>query len=224
MIPSPTLSRVPVQDAVSDPTALPFPVPGWMASLDDQAPETLRFLAGAGLAQLHPLALGRYPAVPLSVLIDRQALASAAVVLRMMGRREDLRALRDALHLRRPGEAPGRATTAGHYAPHSASSSSGMDERKFGTLSTGTRPFKRPRLTLGACAGTSRATGFPPRVMITSSPRSTAATSSESIALVSEIFISMTSPLADGDSIVVRLISIRMASGLQLQTRGRSGG
>jgi len=113
MIPSPNLSRVPLPTTGLDPAALPFPGPGWMAALDDQAPETLRFMAGAGLALLHPLALGRYTAVPLAVLIDRQALTAAAAVLRVMGRREDLRALRDALHLQRPGEALGPAGAVG---------------------------------------------------------------------------------------------------------------
>ena len=92
---------------------LPEPAPDWLTDIADQDPEMLRFYAGAGLAMLHPLVLGFYHSVPLAVLADRQALAAAASTLRMIGRREGLGALRDALHLRRLDEAPGPAGVVG---------------------------------------------------------------------------------------------------------------
>ena len=85
-----------------------FP-PGWATGQGAQTPDEEWFLAGAALAALHPVAMGQRPAVPLALLADRLAFAAAEASLRILGRPETLGALRDAVHLLRPGEAPGPA-------------------------------------------------------------------------------------------------------------------
>lgn len=102
-----------ILDPLAAVPSLPDPAPDWLTGSAGQDPDMARFYAGAGLAMLHALMLGRYSAVPLAVLAERQALAAAVSTLRMTGRREGLGALRDALHLRRPDEAPGPAGVVG---------------------------------------------------------------------------------------------------------------
>ena len=68
------------------------------------------------------------------------------------------------------------------HAPHAASSSSLMGSRKSGMVSCATTPSRSPRRMPRRFAGTSWTTGTPPRAMMTSSPRSAAARSSESFA------------------------------------------
>lgn len=89
--------------------AAPDPPPGWLGARADSAAEAVWFHAGAALAALHPVAMGRRPAVPRALLADRLALGAAVACLGPMGRREGLAGLRDAVHLRRPDEAPGPA-------------------------------------------------------------------------------------------------------------------
>jgi len=93
--------------ATTDP--LPDPPPDWVTGPGAHSPEAAWFLAGAALAALHPVAMGQRAAVPRALLGDRLAFAAAEASLRMLGRPETLGALRDAVHLLRPGEAPGPA-------------------------------------------------------------------------------------------------------------------
>ncbi|KEO52041.1 DUF1403 family protein, partial [Thioclava indica] len=65
------------------------------------------FLSGAALAQLH-IVLGRED-VPHALLRDRLALAAAEACVTFSGRPERSEALRDTLHLLRPGDLPGPA-------------------------------------------------------------------------------------------------------------------
>lgn len=99
----PVLTR----DAGTD--RMPDPPPGWATGQGAQAPEAAWFLAGAALAALHPVAMGQRPAVPRELLADRLAFSAAEASLRMLGCPETQAALCDAVHLLRPGEAPGPA-------------------------------------------------------------------------------------------------------------------
>ncbi|WP_322626745.1 DUF1403 family protein [Paracoccus beibuensis] len=65
------------------------------------------FLAGAALASLHPLQ--GHPAVPQALWRARLALGAAEASARLEHRRESPGALRDAVHLLRPGDHPGPA-------------------------------------------------------------------------------------------------------------------
>lgn len=79
--------------------------PGWIRAEPAQDPDQARFLAGAALAALHPVGMGR-ASVPMALLCDRMALLAAEASLRLMGKPIGLAALRDAVHLIRPGEHP----------------------------------------------------------------------------------------------------------------------
>lgn len=83
---------------------LPLP-PDWLARLPLARHEEALFAAGAVLALLH-LVQG-HPAVPQALWRARLALGAAAMSLRATGRAEREAALRDALCLLRPGDAPG---------------------------------------------------------------------------------------------------------------------
>jgi hypothetical protein len=72
-----------------------------------QTPEDLAFSSGAALAYLD-LAL-QAPGVPLTLLRARLALSAATVCAGLTGRSEGAGALRDAVHLRHPGDPPGPA-------------------------------------------------------------------------------------------------------------------
>lgn len=86
------------------PTFPPFP--GWAreAAAGEEAADA-RFLAGAALAAIHPIARSEHP---LGVLWrHRLSLADAAILARQGGRTEDETALRDAWYLRRETDDPG---------------------------------------------------------------------------------------------------------------------
>lgn len=83
------------------------PMPGWIGNGAAEAIETAAFRSGAALAHLQVLAAD--PALPLALLRDRLALAAAEVCVGAAGRREGQAALRDALHLTKPGDDPGPA-------------------------------------------------------------------------------------------------------------------
>lgn len=96
----------PRTDASADRILLP-PLPGWILAAPAQTLEDAAFRAGAALAHLHPLTGN--DAVPQALWRDRLALAAAEVCTARAGRREGSRALRDAVHLTRPGDHPGPA-------------------------------------------------------------------------------------------------------------------
>lgn len=79
--------------------------PGWIRAEATQDPDQARFLAGAVLAALHPVGMGR-TSVPMALLCDRLALLAAEASLRLTGKPIGLAALRDAVHLLRPLEHP----------------------------------------------------------------------------------------------------------------------
>lgn len=83
------------------------PMPAWVTGPRSQTPDDVAFLSGAALGALHSV-LGRTE-VPQGVFRDRLALAAAEACLALAGRpeRARARALRDEVHLLRPGEVPG---------------------------------------------------------------------------------------------------------------------
>ncbi|WP_019956884.1 DUF1403 family protein [Yoonia vestfoldensis] len=89
-----------------DPPAIPR-APSWIGGLYAQTLEDAAFLSGAALAHLQ-MVLG-HAAVPPELLRDRLALRAAEVCLALSGRSERAGALRDAVHLLRPGDLPGPA-------------------------------------------------------------------------------------------------------------------
>lgn len=82
-------------------------MPGWIAVGRADSGEDMAFLSGAALAQLHGATLR--PDIPHALWRARLALAAAEVCVRMAGRSERAAALRDSLHLTRPGDHPGPA-------------------------------------------------------------------------------------------------------------------
>lgn len=94
--------------ASADPGPRPIPVmPGWITVGRSESLEDVAFLSGAALAHLHVAVT--HPDVPHALWRARLALASAEVCVRFSGRPEGAAALRDALHLTRPGDHPGPA-------------------------------------------------------------------------------------------------------------------
>lgn len=91
------------------PSPLPVtpPLAGWITALPAGTPEAAAFRSGAALAHLE-LATANSP-VPLALWRDRLALLAAENCLGIAGRREGAGAIRDALHLARPGDDPGPA-------------------------------------------------------------------------------------------------------------------
>lgn len=89
--------------------ALPMlpPMAGWIVSAPAETPDAAAFRSGAALAHLGLAA--QAAEVPQALWRDRLALAAAEVCAGLAGRREDARALRDAVHLTRPGDDPGPA-------------------------------------------------------------------------------------------------------------------
>ncbi len=83
------------------------PLPGWILAGPAQTLETAAFRSGAALA--HLAAVSADPALPHALWRDRLALVAAEVCAGMAGRREGAQALRDAVHLLRPGDDPGPA-------------------------------------------------------------------------------------------------------------------
>jgi len=96
----------PRPEATVDTIAIP-PLPGWIATSRSETFEDAAFRSGAALSALH-LVAGQ-AAVPQALWRDRLALAAAEVCARLAGRREEQAALRDAVHLLRPGDHPGPA-------------------------------------------------------------------------------------------------------------------
>ena len=94
----PDLSNTPIQVG---------PLPGWIATGPAEDLEDAAFRSGGALAYLHMVTAQE--AVPQALWRDRLALAAAEVCVGFSGRREGGRALRDALHLTRPGDHPGPA-------------------------------------------------------------------------------------------------------------------
>jgi len=102
------LARADSQGIQSLPAAAPPPFPAWARPVN--APETeaeAAFLAGAALARLDAIVRQNPPWA--GVWRQRLALSAAAANVRRAGRTEDEAALRDALHLSRPGGDPGPA-------------------------------------------------------------------------------------------------------------------
>lgn len=93
------------------PTVLPLPalapLPGWILEASAGTLEIAAFRSGAALAHLYGLTIE--PRVPQALWRDRLALMAAGACAAMSGRREDTAALRDAVHLTRPGDDPGPA-------------------------------------------------------------------------------------------------------------------
>ena len=81
------------------------PIPGWIFAHVPDGPEEAAFRSGAVLAHLHLVAA--VADVPQALWRDRLALAAAEGCVGLSGRREGQAALRDALHLTRPGDHPG---------------------------------------------------------------------------------------------------------------------
>lgn len=82
-------------------------LPGWILYGSVESLETAAFRSGAALAHLAVVAAD--PALPQALWRDRLALTAAEVCVRHSGRREGAGALRDALHLTKPGDDPGPA-------------------------------------------------------------------------------------------------------------------
>ncbi|MGK8236530.1 DUF1403 family protein [Roseovarius sp. MS2] len=93
-------------DHISDLDTLPR-MPAWITSVRVETLEDVAFLSGAALTHLH-LVLGR-DCVPETLLRDRLALRAAEACVGFSGRPERAGALRDAVHLLRPGDLPGPA-------------------------------------------------------------------------------------------------------------------
>jgi hypothetical protein len=89
--------------------ALPVlaPLPGWILSGPDDTPGAAAFRSGAALA--HLAAATTAADLPPALWRDRLALTAAGVCAGLEGRRDGAGALRDAVHLTRPGDDPGPA-------------------------------------------------------------------------------------------------------------------
>lgn len=89
--------------------ALPMrpPLPGWIVSGPAESLNAAAFRSGAALAHLASVTTAAE--LPQALWRDRLALAAAEVCVGFAGRREGASALRDALHLTRPGDDPGPA-------------------------------------------------------------------------------------------------------------------
>lgn len=82
-------------------------MPGWVTVARHETSEDVAFLSGAALAHLDLVIRGS--ALPQDLLRDRLALRAAEACMALSGRPERAAALRDALHLLRPGDLPGPA-------------------------------------------------------------------------------------------------------------------
>ena len=96
-----------IRPDTSDAPILIGRLPGWITAGPAESLEEAAFRSGAALADLHRITA--HDAVPQALWRDRLALAAAEVCAGFAGRREGGRALRDALHLTRPGDHPGPA-------------------------------------------------------------------------------------------------------------------
>lgn len=93
-------------DHISDFDTLPR-MPDWVTATRSETLEDVAFLSGAALNHLH-LVLG-HEEVPQALLRDRLALRAAEACVGFSGRPERATALRDTVHLLRPGDLPGPA-------------------------------------------------------------------------------------------------------------------
>lgn len=82
-------------------------MPGWIALGPTETLEDVAFLSGAALAHLDRVAASED--VPQALWRERLALGAAEACAGFAGRPERAAALRDAVHLSRPGDAPGPA-------------------------------------------------------------------------------------------------------------------
>ncbi|MGC8732280.1 MAG: DUF1403 family protein [Halothiobacillaceae bacterium] len=92
---------------IMEPLSMLGPLPGWIVSGPAETLESAAFRSGAALA--HLTFLTTEADLPQALWRDRLALAAAEVCVGFSGRREGASALRDALHLTRPGDDPGPA-------------------------------------------------------------------------------------------------------------------
>lgn len=82
-------------------------LPGWVSSIRAETSEDMAFLSGGALAALH-VVLTR-ATVPHALLRERLALRAAESCLALAGRPERTAAMRDEVHMLRPGDQPGPA-------------------------------------------------------------------------------------------------------------------
>jgi hypothetical protein len=82
-------------------------MPTWVTQARPKTPEDVAFLSGAALSHLHVVLADA--AVPQTLLRERLALRAAEACVAFSGRLERASALRDAVHLMRPGDLPGPA-------------------------------------------------------------------------------------------------------------------
>lgn len=80
-------------------------IPAWAGALHGDSPEQAAFRAGSALATLHQLV--HDDALPWRLMRDRLALRAAETCLIRAGRPERAAALRDEIHMLRPGDLPG---------------------------------------------------------------------------------------------------------------------
>ena len=97
-------SACPIPDA--DPDTAPR-IPSWGTVGQARTPEDLAFSSGAALARLEVTL--QAPGVPQALLRARLALSAATISVGLSGRSDGAGALRDAVHLRHPGDPPGPA-------------------------------------------------------------------------------------------------------------------
>lgn len=84
-----------------------LPLPGWVSFSPAETLEDAAFRSGAALAHLTVVTAAGD--VPLALWSDRLALSAAETCAGFSGRRQGQGALRDAVHLTRPGDDPGPA-------------------------------------------------------------------------------------------------------------------
>ena len=95
------------RDTIIDDTGTIPRMPAWVTSGRSETSDDVAFLSGAALAHLHVVAAA--PSAPQSLLGERLALRAAEACMAFSGRPERAGALRDAIHLLRPGDLPGPA-------------------------------------------------------------------------------------------------------------------
>lgn len=91
---------------IFDPDMIPR-MPDWITAARAETFEDVAFLSGAALNHLHVVL--KYDSVPKALMRERLALRAAEACVAFAGRPERAGALRDALHLLRPGDLPGPA-------------------------------------------------------------------------------------------------------------------
>jgi hypothetical protein len=96
-----------IRSDTSDALILVGSLPGWITTGPAESLEDAVFRSGAALAYVHMIT--GQNAVPQALWRARLALTAAEVCVGFSGRREGGGALRDALHLTRPGDHPGPA-------------------------------------------------------------------------------------------------------------------